>query len=250
MISNPLEQFQIYVLIPFVLANYNFSITNVTLFIIIVITYIIFYYRLSILNSTIISVTGWQTTVEQLFEFIYNLAKENITGKFSENFFPFLFVLFNFILMSNLIGMIPYSFTITSHISITFALSFTIFIAIIIIMFKYHKLVAFITFLPSGTPIPLIPFLVPIELISFFSKPFSLSIRLFANMMAGHSLLKILAGFSWSMLSFGGIFYILFVVPLIIVFLITGLEMGIALLQAYVFTILVAMYFRDSIYLH
>jgi ATP synthase subunit 6 len=98
--------------------------------------------------------------------------------------------------MSNLIGMIPYSFTITSHISITFALSFTIFIAIIIIMFKFHKLVAFTTFLPSGTPIPLISFLVPIELISFFSKPFSLSIRLFANMMAGHSLLKILAGFS------------------------------------------------------
>jgi ATP synthase subunit 6 len=98
--------------------------------------------------------------------------------------------------MNNIIGMIPYSFTITSHISITFALSFSIFIAIIIIMFKHNHLTAFITFLPPGRPLLLIPFLIPIEIISFFSKPFSLAIRLFANMMAGHSLLKILAGFA------------------------------------------------------
>lgn len=146
--------------------------------------------------------------------------------------------------------MIPYSFTVTSHIIVTFGLSLSIFIGVTIIGFYTHRIHFFSILLPSGTPLALSFFLVVIELISYIARAFSLAIRLFANLMSGHSLLKILAGFAWTMLSIGGIFYLLSLIPLIVVFAVTGLEVGIAMLQAYVFTILTCLYLNDAIHLH
>lgn len=149
----------------------------------------------------------------------------------------------------NLIGLIPYSFTVTSHIFITFSLALTLFLGINIIAIKKHKLHVFSFFLPHGVHIALTPLLVPIEILSYVARVFSLAIRLFANMMSGHTLLKIIAGFAWTMLSFGGIWYVIQVVPLVVIVAVTALELGIALLQAYVFTILICLYLRDALYL-
>lgn len=249
MITNPLEQFSIVTVIPIRLGNIDISFTNSSLFMFIVILTVSLFFILSIANSTLVPYK-WQSVAELLYGFVLSVTQENITGELKNKYFPFIFTLFFFILTSNLLGMIPYTFTVTSHISITFGLSLSIFIAIIIIMVIRHKIESFNTFMAPGCPTILAPILVPIEIVSFFSKPFSLAIRLFANMMSGHSLLKILAGFSWTMLSIGGIFYIIQLAPLIVVFLITGLELGIACLQAYVFTVLVCMYLRDALYLH
>jgi F-type H+-transporting ATPase subunit a len=149
-----------------------------------------------------------------------------------------------------MIGMIPYTFTVTSHLIITFGLGLATFIGITIVALREHKLHFFAFFLPGGAPLAMAPFLVIIEFISYMFRGISLSIRLFANMMAGHTLLKILAGFSWTMLSLGGIFYVLQLFPLLVVFALTGLELGIAFLQAYVWTVLVCIYLNDAIHLH
>jgi len=215
---------------------------------IIVLFFLVISFNNAILNNKIIPVRK-QAFVESIYEFVYTLVYENIGSK-GNKYFPFIFVLFIYILACNLLGMIPYSFTVTSHIIVTFFLSLSIFISVTIIGFMHHGIHFFSFFLPSGSPIVLAPFLVVIELISYTSRAFSLAIRLFANMMSGHSLLKILAGFAWTMLSVGGIFYFIQLVPLIVVFAITGLELGIACLQAYVFTVLTCIYLNDSINLH
>lgn len=145
--------------------------------------------------------------------------------------------------------MIPYSFTITSHLFITFGLALTLFLGINIIAIKIYKLHFLGFFLPNGVSIVLAPLLVPIELVSYIARVFSLAIRLFANMMSGHTLLKIIAGFAWTMLSLGGVWYFLQLFPLIIIIAVTILELGIALLQAYVFTVLVCLYLKDALYL-
>lgn len=248
MITNPLEQFSIVTILPIRFSGIDISLTNSSLFMLMVLFGVSLFFILSTVNSTLIP-TKWQSVAELMYSFVLGVSKENI-GVETTKYFPFIFSLFFFILASNLLGMIPYTFTVTSHFSVTFGLSLSIFIGIIIIMVVRNKLHSFSTFMPPGCPIALAPFLIPIEIISFFSKPFSLAIRLFANMMSGHSLLKILAGFSWTMLSIGGIFYLIQLAPLLVVFLITGLELGIAGLQAYVFTVLVCMYLRDAIYLH
>lgn len=248
MFISPLEQFQIISLIPIEIFNMNISFTNSSLMMMLALFLIITSFNRAIINNKIIPVRK-QAVVESIYEFVYNLVNENI-GEKGNKYFPFIFILFIFILTLNLIGMIPYSFTVTSHLIVTFFLSLSIFIGVTIIGFMHHKIHFFSFFLPAGSPIALAPFLVVIELISYTSRAFSLAIRLFANMMSGHSLLKILAGFSWTMLSAGGIFYVLQLIPLIVVFLITGLEIGIAFLQAYVFVVLTCIYLNDSINLH
>jgi ATP synthase subunit 6 len=248
MIISPLEQFQIISIIPLEIFNMNISFTNSSLMMIIVLFFLVISFNNAILNNKIIPVRK-QAFVESIYEFVYTLVYENIGSK-GNKYFPFIFVLFIYILACNLLGMIPYSFTVTSHIIVTFFLSLSIFISVTIIGFMHHGIHFFSFFLPSGSPIVLAPFLVVIELISYTSRAFSLAIRLFANMMSGHSLLKILAGFAWTMLSVGGIFYFIQLVPLIVVFAITGLELGIACLQAYVFTVLTCIYLNDSINLH
>jgi len=247
-IISPLEQFQIISLIPLDILNINISFTNSSFFMVLATILIIVFFTNSVKNATIVP-RRQQAFAESMYEFVYNLVYENI-GKKGNLYFPFIFVLFTFILVLNLLGMIPYSFTVTSHIIVTFFLSFSVFIAITIIGFQKNGIRFFAHFLPEGSPLVLAPFLVVIELISYVSRAFSLGIRLFANMMSGHSLLKILAGFSWTMLSLGGIFYVLHLVPLLIVFLITGLEIGIAMLQAYVFTVLTCIYLNEAVNQH
>ena len=155
-----------------------------------------------------------------------------------------------FILSNNLIGMVPYSFTTTSHITLTFFLSFSIFVAMNVIGFQKHGVELFSLFLPANTGFFLALLLVPIELISYIAKPISLGVRLFINLMAGHSLLKVIVGFSWNILLVENLKAIAFVVPLIVLVLLMGLELGVALIQAYVFITLTAIYLNDSEALH
>lgn len=246
--TTPLEQFEIISLLPvFHSNNIYLSITNSTLFTLLNLGLFILFFQFINLNIKIIP-NRWQLVLEELFLFNKTLVEKNI-GQQGLQFFPFIFYLFSFLVISNLIGMIPYSFTITSHIFITFSLALTLFLGINIIAIKQHKLHFLGFFLPNGIHLALAPLLVPIELVSYIARVFSLAIRLFANMMSGHTLLKIIAGFAWTMLSFGGIWYFLHLFPLTIIIAVTILELGIAILQAYVFTILICLYLNDAIQL-
>lgn len=191
---------------------------------------------------------GWNTTsfvIKNLYSIVKGIIKSNTALKRKE-YFSIMFFLFSFILLSNLFGLVPYTFTITSSFVVTFFLAATHFIAINIIGIFKQGWTFFNLFLPSGVPIFISPFLVIIELISYIAKVFSLSIRLFANMMSGHALLKILIGFSWSMLTSGSVlFYGLAILPWLIVTTIMFLELLIAFLQAYVFVVLIAIYIND-----
>ena len=159
-------------------------------------------------------------------------------------------MVFLFILFCNLIGLVPYSFTVTSHLIVTFSMSFSIFIGINIIGFKHYKQKLLSLFLPANTSFLLALILVPIEFISYIAKPISLGVRLFINLMAGHTLLKVIVGFSWSILLIEDTLSIIQIVPLIILIILMGLELAVAVIQAYVFTILTCIYLNDSINLH
>jgi len=182
----------------------------------------------------------------QYFLFCVTFVKENLSKK-AFYFFPYLFVLFSFLLTANLFSLVPYSFAITSHIAITLFLSFLTFFTCVCVCFYRHGFDFFSLFLPSGSPVPLIPLLVILELISYFARLFSLAIRLFANIMSGHTLLNILAGFGWLLavkLS------LIFMFPVLVVFLVSFLEIGISILQAYVFCVLSAIYLYEALFLH
>lgn len=184
----------------------------------------------------------WQCAAELAYEFVAGLLRDTV-GQEGRKYFPFVFTLFMFILCGNLLGMVPYSFTFTSHIIVTFALAFVIFIGVTVLGFAKHGMHFFSFFVPPGTPLPMYPLLIPIEVISYLSRPISLSVRLFANMLAGHTLLKVIAGFVAALGFFG-------VLPLAFVVALTGLEILIAFLQAYVFTILTCLYINDALHLH
>jgi len=191
----------------------------------------------------------WQSIVEMIFQFVRSLVEEQI-GPQGRKYFPLIFTTFLFLLSANLIGMIPYSFTSISHLVVTFGLSVTLFIGITIVGFQHHGLHFFSFLLPKGAPLILAPLLVVLEFVSYCFRAVSLGVRLFANMMAGHTLVKIISSFAWTMLSVGGILAVASVIPVVIVFALTDLEIGVACLQAYVFTILVCIYLNDAIHLH
>jgi ATP synthase subunit 6 len=179
-----------------------------------------------------------------IYNFVFSLVKQQIGVK-GYRYFPIVFTLFIFLLIANLIGMTLYSFTVTSHVTVAFTLSFAFFIGVVIIGVVTQKVGFLNTFVPSGAPGYLLPFLVIIEIISYFSRPFSLGIRLFANMMSGHTLLAILANFTF-VISQKNI--LIAVLPFILIVAIIGLEAMIAALQAYVFTVLICIYLNDSIH--
>lgn len=191
----------------------------------------------------------WQVLVEALYETSSQLLFDNINID-GEKYFPFISVLFTFVLFSNLIGLIPYSFTATSHLIVTFTLSLSIFIGINIICIQRHKFHMLSLFIPSNTSFGLALLLVPVELLSYVFRPISLGVRLFANLMAGHTLLKVIVGFSWSMLLLEDFLAFMHILPLLILVLLMGLELGVAIIQAYVFTILTCIYLNDAINLH
>jgi len=246
---SPLEQFEIISIIPIRFFNIDISITNSSIYLILRLRIILFFFK-SILNRTLYIPNAWQTLLEEIYLFIVDLINQNC-GRKGQKYFKFIFTLFIFLLVLNLMGMVPYSFTVTSHIVITLTLSIRIWVGVTRIGFYRHGLGFLHLFIPSGAPAAILPILIIIEVISYIIRAVSLGVRLFANMMSGHTLLKIMAGFSFQIFALGGILGIIgSTIPLIIVFIITGLEIGIACLQAYVFTILSIMYLNDSINLH
>lgn len=252
MLYSPLDQFKIAPFLSITVADFDISITNflvVSLLTISVIKIFIFLIKEPTSKSFFIIPSGWQHLIEKLYVLVTRLLFDIITTG-SEKYFPLVSVLFLFILFNNLIGLVPYSFTITSHITLTFFLSFSIFVAMNIIGFQKHGVKLFSLFLPANTGFFLALLLVPIELISYIAKPISLGVRLFINLMAGHSLLKVIVGFSWNILLIENIKAIFFIIPLFILVLLMGLELGVALIQAYVFITLTAIYLNDSEALH
>jgi ATP synthase subunit 6 len=248
-ISSPLEQFQILPLIPLRFGNLDLSFTNSALIGIISCTLVLLLMQMLMQTETGAHVVPnrWQVIIEGIYEMISGMLNDNI-GPRGQQYFPFVFVLFTFILACNVIGLVPYSFTVTSHLCVTLMLSMIVFVALNIILVREHGLHAFSLFLPPGSSLALAPLLVPIELVSHIFKLISLSVRLFANLMAGHTLLKVIAGFGWSMMA-GGMFFSHFM-PLATLYLLFGLELGVAIIQAYVFTILTCIFLNDAVNLH
>lgn len=188
-----------------------------------------------------------QLIAELSYEFIANMVREN-AGSEGMKFFPFVFTIFVFILTANMLGMIPYSFTVTSHIAVTFALAAVIISIVLVYGLMRNGLKFFKLFLPSGVPLILAPLLIVIEIISFLSRPISLSVRLFANMLAGHTMLKVFAGFVVNIGAKGGFFIVAAAVPLIGATALMGLEFLVAFLQAFIFSILTCIYLNDAIH--
>ena len=183
-----------------------------------------------------------QAMSELFYDFIANMIRDNV-GSAGKKFFPFIFTLFVFTLFGNILGMLPYGFTFTSHIAVTFFMAMVVFLGVTLIGLFKHGLHFFSLFFPHGAPLFTAPILIPIELVSYLSRPISLSVRLFANMTVGHVLLKVLAGFVVALGIFG-------VVPLVVLVAITALELLVAVLQAYIFTILCCIYLNDALHLH
>jgi len=234
---NPLEQFEVHRLIELPIGDLDFSYTNSAFFMTLIVLIVWGFVAGGMRHASAVP-SRWQSMVEITYEFIGNMLYENV-GPEARRFFPFVFSLFMFILAANMIGMIPYTFTVTSHIIVTFAFAILVFIGVTVMGFVNHGLRFLKIFAPSGVPWPMYIILIPIELISYLSRPVSLSVRLFANMMAGHTMLKVIAGFV-ATLGIFGIFPILFIVAL------TGLEILIAFLQAFVFAILTCIYLNDA----
>ena len=247
MILAPLEQFQIVPLINFSILNVDFSITNFLIFsltILISITFITFL-NTAKNNKLFFVPNSWQYLIELGFGLVFQTVSD-ILSKENEKYLPFLVLLFHFIMFSNIIGLIPYSFTLTSHVFVTFYLSFSVFIGINIITVGKYGLKSFSLFLPANTSFFLSLVLVPIEFVSYFAKPVSLGVRLFINLMAGHTLLKVIVGFSWNLLVLENFNSIFLVIPLFTLVILFGLELGVALIQSYVFLILTCIYIQDG----
>jgi len=240
--ASPLEQFLIRRIFELHIGGLDISFTNSSLFMIIAVVGITAFLNLSMRKSALVP-GRWQSMAELSYEFIANVVREN-AGSEGMAYFPFVFTLFMFILFCNLLGLIPYSFTVTSHIIVTFALAAVVFLGVTAIGFAKHGLKFLRLFVPSGVPIALLPLIVLIELISYLTRPISLSVRLFANMMAGHTMLKVFAGFVVALGIWLGWAPLAFIVALI------ALEFGIAILQAYVFAILSCIYLHDAMHPH
>ena len=240
MSTNPMHQFNVYRIGPEIsLGNVDISFTNASLFMVISALTIVSVLFVGTKKKAIVP-----TKIQLLTELSYTLVSKMISdtaGSKAKPYFPFIFSLFMFVLFCNMLGMLPYSFTVTSHIIVTFALAAVIFVGVTIIGFVNHGAGYLKLFIPSGVPLFLLPLIVVIEIISYLSRPVSLSVRLFANMMAGHTMLKVFGGFVISLGIVGGLLPLSFTVAL------TGLEILIAFLQAYVFAILTCIYLNDAL---
>lgn len=252
-VKSPLEQFEVFeifsTLSSLIYAVTGISIDNVTLFIGVVFGIFFFFFKLVGIKITLVP-KRVQILIETSTTFISTLVRDNVGVKYLNSIFYIIWFLFLLIFGLNLTGMIPFSFTVTSHFIITFAMSLILFIAVNVIGILKHGFHIYKLFLPEGAPKIMLPLLFVIELISYTSRIFSLSIRLFANLMSGHTLLKILAGFAWIMFFLGGVPAIVTGIPMLIIILVTGLELAIAALQAYVFCMLLCLYYNDVIHLH
>lgn len=246
---DPLHQFQINPILQIIIGGFDVSFSNSALFMVIAVGLI---YALLVygMKGRALVPGRLQSLAEMFYEFVANMVREN-AGHDARPYFPFVFSIFMFVLFGNMIGMIPYTFTFTSHIIVTFTLAATVFVFVTILALVKHGLHFFTFFMPHGAPVALAPILIPIEVISYLMRPVSLSIRLFANMMAGHTMLKVFAGFTVLMISgLGAVGFLAGLVPVAINIALTGFEFLVAFLQAYVFTILTCLYIRDALELH
>jgi F-type H+-transporting ATPase subunit a len=239
---SPLDQFKIKEIANIQLFGHDVIVTNSALFMIIASLFIILYFTLAFKNKKLVP-TRLQLSGELFYNLITDTVNQNVGVK-GKKFVTLIFTLFMFIMVCNLFGMIPYGFTVTSHISITFALAMMVFLLVTLLGFILHGFHFFSLFLPAGTPWWLAPLMILIELFAYLARPVSLSLRLAANMVAGHVLLKVIAGFIVSMAFYLKIFPIPFISVLI------GFEIFVAILQAYIFTILSCVYLNDAINLH
>ncbi len=242
MSDNPLAQFLIKPLIPLHIAGYDISFTNSSLFMLLT-TFGILAFQYAAVHRQRVVPNRVQSMLEISHDFIQTMVQDNL-GPEGRKYFPFIFSLFLFILFGNLWGMVPYSFTFTSHIVVTFALAMMVFVTVTVIGLVKHGFKFFRLFFPEGVPLAIAPILIPIEIIAYFFRPITLAIRLFANMMAGHMVLKLFGGFAVSMGLLG------FWAPFTFMIFFTAFEIFVALLQAYVFTILTCIYLHDAIHLH
>jgi F-type H+-transporting ATPase subunit a len=240
-VAGPLEQFEIHAIAPLKIGSLDVSFTNSSLYMALAVTAVAVFVIFGTRRHALVP-GRWQSMVELTYEFVAKMVRETI-GAEGRKYFPAIFSIFMFVLFSNMLGMIPYGFTVTSHIVVTFAMAFTIFVGVTVLGFVKHGMHFFTFFVPPGAPIWMWPLMIPIEVLSYFFRPISLSVRLFANMLAGHTLIKVLAGFVAAMSFFG-------ILPLALIAALTGLEILIAFLQAYVFTVLTCFYINDALHLH
>ena len=243
MAANPMSQFEVYSIGPKIqIGSFDLSFTNSSLFMVLTVSVISLFFIAATQKKSLVP-NKMQLIAEMAFEFVSKMISET-AGKDARPYFPFILSLFLFVLVANLLGMLPYSFTVTSHIIVTFALAFFIFIGVTVVGFAKHGISYLKLFVPSVVPIFLLPLIIVIEVISYLSRPVSLSVRLFANMMAGHTMLKVFGGFVVSLGILGGWLPLGFAVAL------TGLELLVAFIQAYVFAILTCIYLNDALNLH
>lgn len=242
MAGSPLEQFTIKPIVPIKLGSLDVSFSNSAAFMAMAVVVSVLVMAWGVRRQSMVP-GRLQSLAEILYEFVAGMLKENV-GEEGRKYLPFVFSLFMFVLLGNLMGMIPYGFTYTSHIVVTFGLAFLVFVAVTLIGLMRHGFHFFSLFVPHGAPWWLLPIIVPIEVISYMTRPISLSVRLFANMLAGHTMMKVFAGFVIALGFLGGW------LPLAMIVALTGFELGVAMLQAYVFSLLTCIYLKDAIHLH
>lgn len=246
---DPLHQFQITPIVSIIVNGVDVSFSNSALFMALAVGVIYTLLVYGMKRGALVP-GRLQSLAEMFYEFIANMVREN-AGQDARPYFPFVFSIFMFILLGNMLGMVPGSFTFTSHIIVTFALAAAVFVFVTVLALIKHGLHFFTFFMPHGVSLALAPILVPIEILSYLSRPVSLAIRLFANMMAGHTMMKVFAGFSVLMGgAMGTAGYAAGILPLSINVALVGFEILVAFLQAYVFTILTCLYIRDALELH
>lgn len=246
MADDPIKQFEIYDIVPIGIGDLDLSFTNSSLFMVATLATSTGFLYLATSGRALIP-TRIQSIGEVAYEFVAGMLRD-ATGSDGMRFFPLVFSLFMFILVANLFGMVPYFFTVTSHIIVTFALAMLVMGTVVIYGFMKHGLGFLKLFVPHGVPGALVPLVTLIEVISFLSRPISLSVRLFANMLAGHITLKVFAGFIVSMSAVGTVGIIGSILPLFMTIAMTALEFLVSFLQAYVFAVLTCMYLNDALH--
>ena len=248
---SPLEQFEVLSLVGLnapLFGYLNFTLTNLALYTILVLFLVIGLHYLANNNLKLIP-NNWSIALESSYASINSMVRDQI-GSLNEIYLPFIYSLFFFILIANLTGNVPYSYAITTSIIVTLSLSFTILIGVTILGLYIHNLKFFAFFIPNGCPLALVPLLVLIELVSYFARSVSLGVRLFANIVAGHTLLKILSTYLYKLFSGSLIIAVITLIPFAIFLALIGLELAVSLIQAFVFTLLVCSYLKDAIELH
>lgn len=250
-INSPLEQFEVSPFISLnapILGNLNLSLTNLGLYSVIVVFLVLGLHIIANNNHKLIP-SKWSISLESAYASVHQMVRDQI-GPANEIYTPFIYGLFMFIVIANLNGNIPYGFTVTTSIIVSIGLSVMIFLGVTILGLQIHGIHFFSYFIPSGTPLGLVPLLVLIELISYLARAVSLGVRLFANMVAGHTLLKILSTFLWQLFTTSVLVFFVTLIPFAIFVALIGLELAVSLIQAYVFCVLTCSYVRDAIELH